>query len=116
MQPATYGPYSLLGPGRRLERAAVNVMTLLSVLGLFILYRRDSLSALVFLIILGLYPLIYYFIQYDCRYRYPILWVTFLLGSLPIAAFAQHTYGIICAFTSKRKLHQTVTELFPRSR
>jgi hypothetical protein len=63
-------------------------MTPLSVAGLFILYRRDILSWLVCLICLGLFPLIYYTVQYEYRYRYPILWVTFLLGSLPITAFA----------------------------
>jgi hypothetical protein len=92
MPPATGGPYSLLGSGRRLERVVVYVMTLLSVAGLFILYRRDSLSASLCVMCLGLFPLIYYIVQYEWRYRYPILWVTFLLGSLPITAFAQRTY------------------------
>jgi hypothetical protein len=92
MPPATGGPYSLRGSGRRLERIVVYVMTLLSVAGLFILYRRDSLSASLCLICLGFFPLIYYIVQYEWRYRYPILWVTFLLGSLPITSFAQHTY------------------------
>jgi hypothetical protein len=92
MPPATAKPYSLVGPGRRLERTAVYVMTLLSVAGLFILYRRDILSLWLCLICLGLFPLIYYTVQYEYRYRYPILWATFLLGSLPITAFVQRAY------------------------
>ena len=92
MPPASGGPYSLLGLGRRLERIAVYVMTLLSVAGLFMLYRRDALSASVCLICLGLFPLAYYVTQYEYRYRYPILWLTFLLGSLPITALAERTY------------------------
>jgi hypothetical protein len=95
MPPATEGPYSLLGRGRRLERIAIYLMTLLSVAGLFMLYRRDILSWLVCLVCLGLFPLIYYAVQYEYRYRYPILWITFLLGSLPITAFAQRTYIVI---------------------
>jgi hypothetical protein len=95
MPPRDRGPYSLLGRGRTSERIALYLMTPLSVAGLFILYRRDILSWLVCLICLGLFPLIYYTVQYEYRYRYPILWVTFLLGSLPITAFAQRTYHFL---------------------
>jgi hypothetical protein len=97
MPPANGDRYSLLGVGRRLERIAVCVMTPLSVAGLFILYRRDILSASVCLICLGLFPLIYYTVQYEYRYRYPILWMTFLLGSLPITALARRTYFFLSA-------------------
>jgi len=38
---------------------------------------------------LGFIPLIYYTVEYEYRYRYPILWVTFLLGSLLITASVQ---------------------------
>ena len=62
MPPAAEGPFSLLGSGRGLERIVVYVMTLLSLRGLFILYRRDSLSASLCLICLGLFPLIYYIV------------------------------------------------------
>jgi hypothetical protein len=95
MPPATGGPYSLRGSGRRLERISIYGMTLLSVAGLLILYRRDSLSASLCVLCLGFFPLIYYFVQYEWRYRYPILWVTFLLGSLPITSFAQRTFTSI---------------------
>ena len=95
MPPKSKGPYSLLGPGRRLERLAIYVMTLLSVAGLFILFRRDSLSAIVCLACLGLFPLVYYIVQYEYRYRYPILWLTFLLGSLPIKTLAQQAYNSV---------------------
>jgi hypothetical protein len=87
--------WSVLGVGRRLERLPVLLMTLLSVPGLFMLYRRDRLGAWLCLICLGLYPVVYYFVQYEYRYRVPILWVTFLLGSLPITAFARYTYVAI---------------------
>jgi hypothetical protein len=92
MPPATGGPFSLRGSGRRLERTTIYVMTLLSAAGLFILYRRDGLSASLCVIGLGFFPLVYYIVQYEWRYRYTILWVTFLLGSLPITYVAQRTY------------------------
>ena len=39
---------------------------------------------------LGLFPLVYYAVQYEYRYRYPILWMTFLLGAFPIAALVRN--------------------------
>lgn len=89
------------GSGRRLERGLIYVMTLLSGLGLVILYRRDSRSAAVCMSCLAVFPLVYYIVQYGHRYRYPIMWVTFLLGALPITAFmrpfweafSSHPYG-----------------------
>jgi len=84
--PATQRTYSLVGPGRKLERVTVYVMTLLSLPGLVMLYRRDKRSAAMCATCLSLYPLVYYIVQYDYRYRYPILWVTFLLGAFPITA------------------------------
>jgi len=92
MPPATGGSYSLRGSGRRLERIGVYIMTLLSAPGLWMLYRRDRLSAWLCVICLGLFPLVYYAVQYEYRYRYTILWVTFLLGSLPITPLAQRMY------------------------
>ena len=92
LPPATEGPYSVVGRGRRLERLAIYIMTFLSLGGLFILCRRDRKSAAVCTMCLVLFPLTYYIVQYDYRYRYPILWVTFLLGALPITTFAEHIY------------------------
>ena len=34
---------------------------------------------------LAFFPLIYYVVQYEDRYRYPIMWITFLLGALPVS-------------------------------
>jgi hypothetical protein len=73
--------------GWRLERSILYIylMTALSGAGLMTLYQRDVRSAVVCLSCLIAFPLVYYIIQFDDRYRYPIMWVTFLLGSLPIA-------------------------------
>jgi len=101
MPPATGGPYSLRGPGRRLERIGIYLVTPLSVAGLLMLYRRDRLSASLCLICLALFPVVYYTVQYEWRYRYPILWVTFLLGCLPITSVAQWIY---LAVSSKLKI------------
>lgn len=91
--PANEGTSWVLGIGHRTERLAIYLMTLLSFGGLYLLYRKDRLSASVCLITCALFPLIYYVVQYEYRYRYPILWVTFLLGSLPITVLAQRAYS-----------------------
>lgn len=77
--PAIASSYAVLGPGRIVERIAVYPMTLLSVAGLWILYRRDKTSAMVCITCLALFPLVHYVVQSSFRYRFPILWVTFLL-------------------------------------
>jgi hypothetical protein len=93
--PAADGSFSLTAIGRRLERTVVYPMTALSIVGLVMLYRRDRLSAMMCMSCLGFYPLIYYLVQYEFRYRYPILWVTFLLGALPITKLAKNAQSVL---------------------
>jgi hypothetical protein len=76
-----------VGHGRHLERVVIYLMTLLSGAGLLILYRKDARSAAICMSCLTLYPLVYYILQFEDRYRYPIMWVTFLLGALPITTY-----------------------------
>jgi hypothetical protein len=73
--------------GWRLQRGILYIylMTAFSGTGLITLYRRDAKSAVVCVSCLVAFPVVYYFLQFEDRYRYPILWLTFLLGSLPIA-------------------------------
>jgi hypothetical protein len=82
--------------GHRLERFTIYLMTLLSGLGLVILYRRDIKSAAVLMSLLTLFPLVYYIVEFVDRYRYPIMWVTFLLGAVPITACAQRLWRTFC--------------------
>jgi hypothetical protein len=84
LPPAGTPRFSFIGPGRVRERFAIDLMTVLSVAGLFMLYRADRQSAVLCILGLLTYPVVYYLVSYEYRYRYPILWVTFLLGSLPI--------------------------------
>jgi len=87
--PTESGTIHYAGTGRRQERILIYLMTLLSINGLVILYRRDINSAVVCMSCLTLFPLIYYIIQFIDRYRYPIMWLTFLLGALPITHYAR---------------------------
>ena len=87
------------GSGRRLERVIIYLMTLLSGPGLVILYRRDIKSAAVLMSCLTVFPLVYYIVQFEYLYRYPIMWVTFLLGAVPITACAQRLWKTFCSAT-----------------
>lgn len=75
--------------GRRLERVVIYLMTLLSLPGMLMLYRRDSKSVMILLSCLVAFPLVYYIIQFEYRYRYPIMWITFLLGAMPLTLCAR---------------------------
>jgi hypothetical protein len=80
------------GRSNRPERIAIYGLTLLSAAGLWILYQRDSRSAAVCMFCLGLFPLVYYINLSVLRHRYPILWLTFLLGAFPITTCVQRAY------------------------
>jgi hypothetical protein len=82
--PTETGTIHYAGPGRRVERVAIYLMTILSGVGIVLLSRRDVTSVVVCMSCLTLFPIVYYIAEYEDRYRYPIMWVTFLLGALPI--------------------------------
>jgi len=86
--PTENGTIHYAGKGRRLERVMIYLMTLLGIYGLVALYRSDIKSAALCISCLTLYPPAYYMCLFVGRYRYPILWMTFLLGALPITRYA----------------------------
>jgi hypothetical protein len=57
------------------------VFTLMSILGLLLLWRKDRYATILLGLWLTLFPLTYYVIQFSPRYRHPILWATLLPGS-----------------------------------
>jgi hypothetical protein len=65
----------------------VNVLTVLTAPGLVLLWRASRPGAVICAIFLGLYPLIYYILQWMERYRFAITWVTFILAAVAIRAF-----------------------------
>jgi len=85
--------HDIIVPGRRMLRLIEYGMTLLGFIGLYILIREDRMSGVMCAPWLALFPITYYFVQYDERYRIPMLWVTFLLGSLPMSKAIQHLAG-----------------------
>ena len=55
--------------------------TLLSVPGLMLMWGRNRAAALLMMLWLVTFPLVYYLTQFAERYRRPILWITLLSGS-----------------------------------
>jgi len=68
---------------------AVWFMTLLSIPGLALMWKKSRSAAGILALWLLLFPLIYYVIQFDLRYRFPILWVTLLLAGFLISEFVK---------------------------
>ena len=64
-------------------------MTLLSIPGLWLLWKKNAHAAGILALWLVLFPLIYYVVQFDPRYRFPILWVNFLLAGILMAELAK---------------------------
>jgi hypothetical protein len=75
------------------------LMTLLSIPGLWLMWKKSLSAAGILALWLLFFPLIYYIIQFDPRYRFPILWVTLLLAGFLIAELAK---GVWHAFRTTK--------------
>jgi hypothetical protein len=63
------------------------ILTIFSLAGLALLFRRNRRAAWMLASTLLLYPLVHYFVQFEARYRYPIFWATFLPAAYAILEF-----------------------------
>ncbi len=59
-------------------------LTALSLGGLYLGFRKTPISASLLISLTIFYPLVYYLIQFEPRYRYPILWTTWLLAAIAL--------------------------------
>ena len=85
---------SLLGEltaprGRRRERFIIYLTTILSIFGIASLRKANPAACIVLGSWLLLFPLIYYIALFEDRYRYPVLWVTFILAAHPLCLGAR---------------------------
>jgi hypothetical protein len=80
-----------------LERVTIYAMTSLSCVGFVVLYRRDRASAAILGSCLAIFPIIYYIVQFEYRYRYPIMWITYLLGALALTTCVQRLWDTLKA-------------------
>lgn len=60
---------------------ALHFLTVFSFVGLYLGLRRGLAGAPLLALWMALFPLIYYAVQFEFRYRYPILWTTWLLAA-----------------------------------
>jgi hypothetical protein len=73
-----------------LNVAAIGLATLLSVPGLILMARCREPITLFTILALLIFPLMYYLIVSDPRYRYPILWLTLLPAGYFLSRLADH--------------------------
>lgn len=81
------------GPGVIMRPWVLDCLTLLGVAGLFLMWRNARVAAFVVALWLIFFPLIYYFIQFFQRYRFPIVWASLLPGCYFIVALAEGIWG-----------------------
>jgi hypothetical protein len=74
---------------RSLRAIVVYSATILSLPGLLLLFARNRPGGLICLLWLGSFPIIHYIVQFEPRYRSPILWLTLLLAGFTIATLLQ---------------------------
>jgi hypothetical protein len=82
--PSDYGWEGYLHQRKRM--LASHALTLASLGGLLLWFRRIPQTFGVVALWLVSFPLIYYVLQFESRYRYPILWITWILAAYVVAA------------------------------
>jgi len=92
---AFWFPHNSINPGNGiiLRPWVVAGFTLLSIPGLFLMWKNALVSSYLAGLWLLFFPLIYYFVHFMARYRYPILWATFVPGSYFIVEMIQGLTG-----------------------
>jgi hypothetical protein len=83
-------PVKGLAPFRRFP-AAVWATTLISFLGFIFLWKRKREVAWFLGGTLLVHPLIYYVVQFEPRYRDPIMWISLLLAGYGLTELIKHT-------------------------
>jgi hypothetical protein len=70
-------------------------VTPLSIVGLWLLFKKDRDAASLFLVWLVLFPPIYYVLAYTQRYVFPILWASFIPASYVLSEIAQNVWRFL---------------------
>jgi hypothetical protein len=71
---------------QRKRFGTLHLLTVLSFTGLWLMWRRGMPQAGLLTLWISLYPLIYYVVQFETRYRFSFLWVTYLLAAFAVQA------------------------------
>jgi hypothetical protein len=73
-------------------RWTAGLATVLSVPGLLLLSRKNKAGTVLCAAILLTFPFTYYFVRTDDRYRFPIMWVSFVLSAMGICSLVAAAY------------------------
>jgi hypothetical protein len=73
---------------QRVKFGSLALIHLIGLLGLIDLFRRNSRTALVFVVILAVYPILNYFIHVGPRQSYPVDWILDLLMCTALVRFS----------------------------
>jgi hypothetical protein len=87
-----YQFWALPSYGQRYKDVILEPITILAFIGLFLLVRRRQIAGLVMLAIWSGFPLVYYLVQADSRYRYPLDWSFLLLACVTLWAVYQRVF------------------------
>jgi hypothetical protein len=71
------------------------IITIASVFGLYVVWKEARSSFIVLTVWLTLFPLIYYVVQAAPRYRYPVLWISWLLAGQTLVSLTRRAAGLI---------------------
>jgi hypothetical protein len=80
-----------------LHSAAIWIVTLLSVPGLLLMRKHGAPALPFFLAASALFPLVYYLVQWEHRYRYPVLWVSLLSAGYALEWIRSRTAAWLAA-------------------
>lgn len=72
---------------QRARRLLLHACTLISLWGLYLSWKQRLRCLRPLCLCLVLFPMVYCVVEFDPRYRYPILWITWLLAAYAIVTF-----------------------------
>jgi hypothetical protein len=73
----------------RSRQLFLHAVTLLSLWGLYLCRKHRHPSFRLLSLWLGAFPMVYYLVQFEPRYRYPILWITWILAAHAVIVIQQ---------------------------
>jgi hypothetical protein len=79
---------------RPVQTVVFRLLALLALLGGVRLYRQDRFLTLALISVIGAYSLIYYLVQADARYSYPIAWAIYLFAADFVLRAAEYVAAI----------------------
>jgi len=89
-----FSPRGIFFDGRHLPVGILILwaVTPLGLVGLWMLFRRDLTAAGLILIWIALFPPIYYITTFSARFRFPLLWASFIPASFVLSEAAQNIW------------------------